>query len=68
MIHHEVEACAQRVRVRDHLRRPLAGSRNLLMKTAGNTVSETVPMSSVDSVEVPWSGDYAPKADVVLPS
>ena len=38
------------------------------MKTAGNTVSETVPMSSVDSVEVPWSGDYAPKADVVLPS
>jgi len=38
---HAVEASAQRVR--HHLRRPLAGSRNLLMKTAGNTVSETVP-------------------------
>ncbi len=32
-----VEASAQR------LRRPLASSRNLLMRTAGNTVSETVP-------------------------
>ena len=38
-----VEARAQRVR--DHLRRPLAGSRDLLMKTAGNTVSEIVPQS-----------------------
>jgi hypothetical protein len=38
---HEVEASAQRVR--DHLRRPLAGSRDLLMKTARNTVTETVP-------------------------
>ncbi len=38
---HEVEASAQRVR--DPLRRPLAGSRDLLMRTAGNTVSETVP-------------------------
>ena len=38
---HAVEASAQRVR--DHLRRPLAGSRDLLMKTAGNTVCETVP-------------------------
>jgi hypothetical protein len=36
-----VEASAQRVR--DHLRRPLPGGRNLLMKTAGNTVSETEP-------------------------
>jgi NAD(P)H-hydrate repair Nnr-like enzyme with NAD(P)H-hydrate epimerase domain len=36
-----VEASAQRIR--DHLRRPLAGSRNLLMETAGNTVSETAP-------------------------
>ena len=41
---HEVEAGAQRVR--DHLRRPLAGSRNLLIETAGNTVSETVPIES----------------------
>ena len=39
----EVEAGAQRVR--DHLRRPLAGSRDLLMKTAGNTVTEIVPGS-----------------------
>jgi len=38
---HAVEASAQRVR--DHLRRPLAGSRDLLMETAGNTVNETVP-------------------------
>ena len=38
---HEVEASAQRVR--DHLRRPLAGSRNLPMETAGNTVHETAP-------------------------
>jgi hypothetical protein len=30
-------------RVRHHLRRPLAGSRNLLMKTAGNTVVVTDP-------------------------
>ena len=40
---HEVEASTQRVR--DHLRRPLAGSRDLLMKTAGNTVSEIDPAS-----------------------
>jgi hypothetical protein len=38
---HAVEASAERVR--HHLRRPLAGSRNLLMKTAGNTVPVTDP-------------------------
>ncbi len=38
---HAVEASAQRVR--DHLRRPIPGRRNLLMETAGNTVSETDP-------------------------
>ena len=37
----EVETSAERVRL--HLRRPLAGSRNLLMKTAGNTVPVTDP-------------------------
>jgi len=37
MMDHAVEASAQRVR--HHLRRPLAGSRNLLMKTAGTTVN-----------------------------
>jgi hypothetical protein len=36
-----VEARAERVR--HHLRRPLACSRNLLMKTAGNTVAVTDP-------------------------
>lgn len=38
---HEVETSAERVR--HHLRRPLAGSRNLLMTTAGNTVPVTDP-------------------------
>jgi hypothetical protein len=38
---HAVEASAQRVR--DHLRRPIPGRRNLLMNTAGNTVSEIDP-------------------------
>jgi hypothetical protein len=38
---HALEASTQRMR--HHLRRPLAGSRDLRMKTAGNTVSETDP-------------------------
>jgi hypothetical protein len=36
-----VKASAQRVR--DHLRRPIPGSRDLLMQTAGNTVSAIDP-------------------------
>lgn len=36
-----VEASAQRNR--DHLRQPISGRRNLLMNTAGNTVSEIDP-------------------------
>jgi hypothetical protein len=44
---HAVEASAQRLR--DHLRRPLASSRNLLMTTAGNTLSETLPMPRADA-------------------
>ena len=38
---HAVEASLERVR--DHLRRPIPGRRNLLMNTAGNTVSEIDP-------------------------
>jgi hypothetical protein len=37
-----LEASSQRVR--RHLRRPLASSRNLLMKTARNTVAVTDPL------------------------
>jgi hypothetical protein len=37
-----VEASAERVR--NHLRRPIPGSRNLLMNTAGNTVNEIAPI------------------------
>ena len=44
-----VEASAERVR--DHLRRPHAGPRDLLMNTAGNTVSETVPFSGSEKVK-----------------
>jgi hypothetical protein len=39
----EVEASTQRLR--DHFRRPLAGSRDLPMKTTGNTVNEIVPLA-----------------------
>jgi hypothetical protein len=53
---HEVEASAQRVR--HHLRRPLAGTRDLLRSTAGNTVSEAVPIlrgaAIADAKKVVW--------------
>jgi len=50
----EVEASPQRVR--DHLRRPLAGSRDLLLENAGNTVNEIVPFGlqvAVHGIVVP---------------
>ena len=61
---HAVQASAQRVR--DHLRRPVPGSRNLLTNTAGNTVSEIDPVYQaeictllqtvwVGAVKVPYS-------------
>lgn len=40
-----VEAGAQRVP--DHLRRPISGSRNILMNTAGNTVNAIAPIRTV---------------------
>jgi len=43
----EVQASAQRIRC--HLRRPLAGSRDLLMETAGNTLGETAPADEVQT-------------------
>ena len=44
---HAVEAGPQRVR--DHLRRTLPGGRDLLMETAGSTVSEIDPLSDGES-------------------
>jgi hypothetical protein len=40
-----VEASPERVR--DHLRRPLPGTRNLLAKNAGNTINEIGPAPAV---------------------
>ena len=56
----EVETSAERVR--HHLRRPLAGSRNLLMKTAGNTVPVTDPyqVAARDLLKVPSRHLHAP--------
>jgi hypothetical protein len=44
----EVEASPERVH--HHLRRRLAGSRNLLMKTAGNTVLVTDPLGEPEGL------------------
>jgi hypothetical protein len=59
---HAVEASAQRVR--DHLRRPIPGRRDLLITNARNTVGETVPRAHLDiagsgsptetSLAAPW--------------
>jgi hypothetical protein len=64
---HEVEASTERVR--HHLRRPLAGSRNLLMKTAGNTVPVTDPGADLAANMFQFVADdngYGARRDVTL--
>jgi hypothetical protein len=48
---HALETRAERVR--NHLRRPIPGRRNLLAETAGNTVSETHPDLGFRHLQVP---------------
>jgi len=57
---HALEASPQRIR--DHLRRPLASSRNLLMKTAGNTVAVTDPTTANGIAKATSGSDMAPWA------
>jgi hypothetical protein len=46
LVHHEADHAleASPERLRDNIRRPLPGGRDLLTKTAGNTVREIVPI------------------------